>query len=553
LGQFLFFFQAGNLDFLGLNLAWSLDVLSVLALTSALALVLALGELLFTSRFVGRLGATLFLLYGSLGYLPILTFGFHHEEPWGFAKQIAFISERHLPFLIGLFLVILIFVIDQYRLTGLPADARSETNGALRQLKETGDCPPAQMDSAPKGITSLLIPAKSYVFSGLLLAAIPVWAPSAFISAAMSMCCLLVAYGFWWLLRLKTARTPGRVLAVTLMACIIAIGVSNLIDVYGSSLMTIDYKQEPLVKGLGFRKLTTYKLPASSSPDSAHENSSTPAVTAFEGGQGNGRGQFDSPRGIATDSTGNIFIADTGNGRIEKFSPSATFLTTIAIRENAEGKLGAPNGIAIDKLNNVYVADASKHVVERLAPNGTVLDDWEGPPPGFYGPRRIAIGPDDSLYIVDQGRTRIVKLNLKGQVLTTWGSGGSGDGQFNDHTSVAVDPATNKVYVADPRNSRIQIFDSNGNFLTKWSIPEWKQPHGFEDLAIDSQRSRLYASSMHMNRILSFNLEGIRLGTLTPQPPDKLDQPSAIALAKDKLLVLDTGSARVSVIPLPAR
>jgi DNA-binding beta-propeller fold protein YncE len=135
-------------------------------------------------------------------------------------------------------------------------------------------------------------------------------------------------------------------------------------------------------------------------------------------------------------------------------------------------------------------------------------------------------------------------------VLTSWGSGGSGDGQFNDHTSVAVDPTTNKVYVADPRNSRIQVFDSNGTFLTKWSIPEWGQPHGFEDLAIDSQRIRLYASSAHINTILSFDLEGKKIGNITPTAPDKLAAPSAIVLSKDKLFVVNSGSARVSAILL---
>ena len=58
--DFLFYFQAGNLEFLGLNLAWSVGLLSVLGLTSMLALVMALGELLFNSRVVGRVGAALF-------------------------------------------------------------------------------------------------------------------------------------------------------------------------------------------------------------------------------------------------------------------------------------------------------------------------------------------------------------------------------------------------------------------------------------------------------------------------------------------------------------
>jgi len=145
-----------------------------------------------------------------------------------------------------------------------------------------------------------------------------------------------------------------------------------------------------------------------------------------------------------------------------------------------------------------------------------------------------------------------VKLSPDGRVLASWGSAGRGDGQFIGLSSVAVDP-TNKVYVADPINSRIQVVDSNGKFLTRWSIPEWAQPLGFEDLAIDPDRGRLYASSAHMNTILVFDLQGNRLGTLTPQPPDKLEGPSALALAKDKLFVLNTASARVSLISLQNR
>jgi DNA-binding beta-propeller fold protein YncE len=146
-----------------------------------------------------------------------------------------------------------------------------------------------------------------------------------------------------------------------------------------------------------------------------------------------------------------------------------------------------------------------------------------------------------------------VKFSPDGQVLASWGSEGSGEGQFRGLTSVAVDPRTNKAYVADPTNRRIQVFDSTGRFLTKWIVLEWGQQLGFEDLAIDPDRDRLYASSAHMNTIFVFDLQGNRIGTITPTPPDKLADPSGLALATDKLFVLNTGSARVSVISLPAR
>ena len=264
----------------------------------------------------------------------------------------------------------------------------------------------------------------------------------------------------------------------------------------------------------------------------------------FKGGRGFGKGEFDSPTGIAVGPNGNVLVADTGHGRIEKFSPNGTFVTSI-------GQFEAPSGIAVDRAGNIYVAEiGSKHRIQKLGPDGTFIAQWA---PGFYGPRRIAIGPDDSMYVVDSGRNRIVKLSPDGQAVASWGSEGSGDGQFKAVSSVTVDPTNSKVYVADPVNSRIQVFDSNGKFLSKWSVPEWREALGFEDLAIDPARGRLYTSSAHLSTILVFDLQGNRLGTVTPTPPEKLVAPSALALVKDTLFVLDAGSARVSLIPLQNR
>jgi DNA-binding beta-propeller fold protein YncE len=81
----------------------------------------------------------------------------------------------------------------------------------------------------------------------------------------------------------------------------------------------------------------------------------------FEGGRGTGKGEFDSPTAIAVDPNGNVLVADTNNGRVEKFSPSGTFVTSI-------GQFEAPNGIAIDRGGNIYVAEiGSKHRVQKLA------------------------------------------------------------------------------------------------------------------------------------------------------------------------------------------
>jgi DNA-binding beta-propeller fold protein YncE len=104
--------------------------------------------------------------------------------------------------------------------------------------------------------------------------------------------------------------------------------------------------------------------------------------------------------------------------------------------------------------------------------------------------------------------------------------------------------------VADPINRRIQVFDSDGKFLTKWPIPQWGRTHGFEDLAIDSKRNRLYASSANMDTVLMFNLNGNRIGNLAAKSGERLDRPSALALRDKKLYVLNMAGNRVSVIDL---
>jgi DNA-binding beta-propeller fold protein YncE len=273
-------------------------------------------------------------------------------------------------------------------------------------------------------------------------------------------------------------------------------------------------------------------------------------VTMFQGGKGKGEGQFDWPTAIATDQNGNVLIADTGNGRVEKFSATGAFLSIIEIAGSGHGQKAEPSGIAVDRAGYIYVANASKQCVEKLAPDGTLIAEWKGPDPGFYGPRRIAIGRDDSIYVVDQGRTRIVKFSKDGQVLSVWGSKGKGNGQFDDPTSVAVDGQTEKVYVADPRNKRIQVFDSNGRFLTKWLVPEWGQPQGFEDLEIDSDTGHLYASSGNMNTVLIFDLNGTKTGNLIAKPPTKFETPAGLVVRNGKLYVLNMSGNRVSVVDL---
>src|SRR6266480_5091013 len=134
--HFLFYFQAGNLEFLGLDPAWSLNLLSIITLVAMLMLVMALGEALFNSRAVGRVGSALFFFFGSLSYIPFLhkqtsvrgaidsilhlreflpTIFPYRGEAWGTWSQVTFLNQRHFASAIGILLLVLIFLVIRYR------------------------------------------------------------------------------------------------------------------------------------------------------------------------------------------------------------------------------------------------------------------------------------------------------------------------------------------------------------------------------------------------------------------------------------------------------
>ena len=191
--------------------------------------------------------------------------------------------------------------------------------------------------------------------------------------------------------------------------------------------------------------------------------------------------------------------------------------------------------------------------ISVLSPTGSIIATLQlpGSPSGQAHPVAMAaIG--DHVYVVDQGRSRIVKLDTNGNVVATWGSQGQGDGQFDEPTAVAVDTKRNRVYVGDPHHGRIQVFDTKGTFLSKWTVSEWQSSGwSFQDLWFDAQRDHLYAISPATDEILVFDEEGKRLPSLKPKPPAALEGASALTLLNGKLYVVCAFGDRVVTIDLP--
>jgi DNA-binding beta-propeller fold protein YncE len=278
-------------------------------------------------------------------------------------------------------------------------------------------------------------------------------------------------------------------------------------------------------------------------------------VSPFKGGEGAAPGEFQKPRGIAVDAQKNIYVADTSNSRIQKFDQDGKFLFAFGSGGPPESKLDQPNGIAVVD-GFIYIVDASNHKLFRFKADGSFDKLWRGPDPSFYGPRDIAVGPGGIIYIVDQGRTRIVRFDPKAETFTSWGTSGNADGQFSDPTGIGMAP--NMVIVADTGNNRIQEFTLEGTFIRQWDVPAWEHFTGhYPDVEYDEVSDRIFVSNGKTGEILAFGLDGTPRQGYRPEGPDSLKNPSGLAILdtgkKRNLLILDYEKNKITVMPLELR
>ncbi len=200
--------------------------------------------------------------------------------------------------------------------------------------------------------------------------------------------------------------------------------------------------------------------------------SSSGAFALKFGGGGSGDGQFGIPFGVAVSSVGDVYVTDHDGGvplvdRVQKFKPSLgsyAYADQWGETGSESGKFKEPADVAVDPTGNVYVSDRNNHRVQKFDADGFFLDEWGGMGSGdgqFVFPEGIATDQAGNVYVADRGNNRIQKFSSSGDFLAKWGSTGSSDGQFLQPNDVTVDSAGN-VYVADTGNDRIQKFVETG-------------------------------------------------------------------------------------------
>jgi RHS repeat-associated protein len=296
------------------------------------------------------------------------------------------------------------------------------------------------------------------------------------------------------------------------------------------------------------------------------------------GSAGSAAGQLNFPSGEAIDAHGNVWVADTGNNRVEEFSESGSFIKTVGfgvsngeekleictsscragIAGSGSGQFREPVGVAFYS-GTLYVADQANSRVEELNEKGEYTGGF-----GYFGyPSGIAVSPGGDIWATDIVGERVEEFSSTGtlmevigygvsngedkfQICTTTcrpGIGGSKNGQFEDPRYLTFDGTS--MYVSESGNSRVQEFNEKAEYVTKFgtkgsSKTEFKAPMG---IAANPSTGNLYIVDSGNHRVK----EVTSAGEFVQEYRGALNEPIGVAVnSLGAVYVVDTGNDRVA-------
>ncbi|MFA6275177.1 MAG: hypothetical protein WC622_00400 [Pedobacter sp.] len=223
---------------------------------------------------------------------------------------------------------------------------------------------------------------------------------------------------------------------------------------------------KPLTKN--FYKVRTFNGATSFSRFSDADFGYTSGLNYYKylafGSEGSGASQFNFAMHITSDANGNIYVSDEGANRVLKFSSTGAFLEQFYSGSGARAMAFFTNG------NYVATRTQSQTYVQLFNSNKQLIREW-----GTYGTgdsnfgniEELTIDDEQNIWIVDGVNHRIKKYDQNGNLLLKFGKQGTAAGDFDAPFGICY--FKNKIYVSDTRNSRIQVFDKTGKYLSTFT------------------------------------------------------------------------------------
>jgi RHS repeat-associated protein len=313
--------------------------------------------------------------------------------------------------------------------------------------------------------------------------------------------------------------------------------------------------------GLGLKTTTTYDKSTGEAVETqtpgANTQPSEQKSFVSVGGSGSGAGQLSAPGGVATDSSGNVWVADTGHSRVQEFNAKGEFVREFGAAGTENGAFNSPHGIAVSAAGNVYVADGGNNRVQEFNSKGEFLRAFGTKGTGngqFKKLWAVAVDGENHVWTVEggeagfEGPDRVQEFTAEGAYIGQFGKEGTAAGQLNEPKGIAVD-AKGNVWVADTRNNRIQEFKATGELVRAFGTEgsgngQFKKPTG---LAVDAEGD-LWVADTANNRLQRFSSEGGYLSQvgIAGNENGQFSKPEGVAAdASGNISVADTANNRV--------
>jgi predicted membrane-bound mannosyltransferase/sugar lactone lactonase YvrE len=196
---------------------------------------------------------------------------------------------------------------------------------------------------------------------------------------------------------------------------------------------------------------------------------------------------LNAPRAMAFAGDGSFYVADSRNNRILHFDASGAFLNQWGTKSGNDinnpnpsappSTFSEPWGVAVGPDGSVYVTDTWNYRIQKFTAEGKFIKMWStfsqgGQQETFYGPRGIAVDSHGHVYVVDTGNKRVVLFDSDGNYVAQFGSGGLDPGQFDEPVGIAID-SSGVLYVTDTWNQRIQTLTPAADGLSFTPLKQW--------------------------------------------------------------------------------
>jgi predicted membrane-bound mannosyltransferase/sugar lactone lactonase YvrE len=239
---------------------------------------------------------------------------------------------------------------------------------------------------------------------------------------------------------------------------------------------------------------------------------------------------LNAPRSLAFAPDGTFYVADSRDNRIVHLDASGKMLGTWGTGtpdcpyasapavNPAIGTFCEPWGVAVGPDGSVYVSDTWNHRIQKFTPDGQPITAWgqygqADQPDGFWGPRGIAVDAEGNVYVADTGNKRIVVFDAQGTYKTEFGSAGLDPGQFDEPVGIAID-SDGLVYVTDTWNQRVQVFEPNEDKTLFTPTRQW-DVFGWYGQSLDNkpfiavnQEGHVFVTDPEQYRIIEFTGDG---------------------------------------------